>query len=92
MNRRLFFVMLWSTLTAIFAGIALVRLLDGGSVSYGFLAVSGLYGSMAGYYRFHPEPVAKPDDPAPRRWFELVGVIAVALLVSAGVVFVAIGF
>ena len=92
MNRRLFFVVLWSVLAVTFAGIGLVPLLDSGSVSYGYLIISGVYGGIAGYYRFHPEPVANPEDPAPRRWFELVGVVVVALLISAGVLFLAISY
>ena len=92
MNRCLFFVALWSVLAVIFAGIALVPLFDGGAVSYGFLVVSGLYAGIAGFYRLHPEPITNPADPAPRRWVELVGVVVVALLISVGVVVVAIGF
>jgi len=91
MNRRLFFVVLWSVLAATFAGIALIPLFDNGSVSYVFFVISGLYGGIAGYCRFHPEPVVDPDDPAPRRWFEFVGVVVVALLIAIGVVVVAIG-
>ena len=92
MNRRMFSVTLWSVLAVIFGGIALMPLLDSGSVSYGFLIVSGLYGVIAGYTRFHPEPVTNPDSPAPRRWFEFVVVVVVALLISAGVLFLAISY
>lgn len=90
MNRRLFFVVLWSVLAVMFAGIGLIPFFDNRSVSYGYLVTSGLYGVIAGYYRFHPEPVVDPDDPAPRRWFEFVGVVVVALLIAIGVVVVAI--
>jgi len=91
MKRRSFFGLVWASLAALFGSLAVQPVLDGGAVSLGYATGTVLYGSLVGLSWIHPEPISDPDDPAPREWFELAGLIAVVLLGSTLLLFVVVG-
>ena len=91
MKRRSFFGLVWASLAVFFGLLAVRPVLDGGAVSLGYGVVTVLYGSLAGFSWIHPQPLDDPDDPAPREWFELTGLIAVVLLGSALLLVVVVG-
>ena len=47
---------------------------------FGLTAVGNV--ALAFIYWFHPEPIERPDEPAPRWWFVLAGLVVMGLLGS----------
>ena len=70
---------------------AVANLAAGDTVGYGFAVIAVGYLGVAGYYWLHPTPIERPDDSAPRRWFELAGLAAVVLVVTFGILEVTVG-
>lgn len=91
MKRRLFFGLVWASLTVWFGLLAARSGFDDVAVTLGYAIVTVLYGILAVYTQFHPQPMDDPDDPAPRHWFELAGLVGATLLVSAAILFVSLG-
>lgn len=91
MKRRSFFAATFLLLSIVFAGIAAHWIRTGDSAGYGYAIVAVIHLAMAGGYQMHPVPLDDPDDPAPREWLELAGLIAVVLLGSALLLFVVVG-
>ncbi|ATW89250.1 hypothetical protein halTADL_2518 [Halohasta litchfieldiae] len=91
MTRRSFFVAVVLLLSILFAGLAVSSIRAGESAGYGYAVVAVLQIAAAVGYWVHPKSVVSPDDPAPREWFELAGLVVAALVVSALLLFVAIG-
>ena len=81
-----------SVLVAISMGMnAATNLAGGDTVGYWFVIIAVGHIGVAGYYWMHPTPIEQPDDPAPRRWFELAGLCAVTLVVAFGILAVTVG-
>jgi len=91
MKRRSFVAATNLFLGIIFAGIAASWICSGDSVGYGYVVVAIIHTAIAGGYQVHPQPMDDPDEPAPREWFELAGLIAVVLLGSGLLLFVVVG-
>ena len=91
MKRRSFFVATFLLSGIIFAGITARSIRTGGSASYLDAVVTMIHLATAIAYQLHPKPIADPDEPAPREWFELAGLVAVVLLGSALLLFVVVG-
>jgi hypothetical protein len=91
MKRRTFFALVWVSLAVVFGLLAVQPIFDDGAVDLGYGLVTVAHGSIAGVYWMHPQPIDDPDEPAPREWFELAGLIAMALLGSTLLLFVVVG-
>jgi len=91
MRRRSFFAATYLFLGIVFAGITARWLRTGDSVGYLYAIVTVIHLAMAGGYQLHPQPMDDPDDPTPREWFELAGVIGVVLVGVGLVLFVTFG-
>ena len=91
MKRRIYSVLIWTCLAGLFGLLAVRPIFDGKAVDLSYSIVTVLHGITAGFYWMHPEPMDDPDEPAPREWFELAGLIAVVLLGSTLLLFVALG-
>ena len=70
--------------------LAVWPLFDGGEVSLVYALLTVLYVGLAVFYRVYPHPMDNPDDPAPREWLELGGLLT-AVIVGAMALFVVVG-
>ena len=77
-----FFVAAFLFVGIIQAGIAARFIGSGDSVGYLDAIITIMYFAIAGGYQLHAEPIGDPDEPAPREWFVIAGLVALALLGS----------
>jgi len=91
MQRRSFFGLVWASLTVLFGLLAVRPVFDGGAVDLGYGATAVVNGGIAGLYWLYSEPIADPDQPAPRRWFELAGIVLTTLVGSYLLLYVTLG-
>ncbi|WP_253737579.1 hypothetical protein [Halohasta salina] len=82
MKRRSFFAAAFLFSGIIFAGITAKWIRTGDSASYIYAILTIIYIAWAGMYQLHPKPIGDPDEPAPREWFVLAGLVALVLLGS----------
>src|SRR6056297_1299738 len=82
MKRRSFFVATFLLSGIIFAGITARSIRTGGSASYLDAVVTMIHLATAIAYQLHPKPIGDPDDPAPRWWFVLAGLVVLVLVGS----------
>ena len=82
MRRRSFFAAAFLLLGIVFAGITAGSIRTGSSAGYLYGIVTIVHLASAGAYQLHPKPITHPDDPAPREWFVLAGLVALVLLGS----------
>jgi hypothetical protein len=85
MRRRSFFAAAFAFLAVCFGALGLGHLGsgDGFDAGYGVVAAGQL--AVAVTYLFHPSPIDTPDEPVPRRWYELASVVVGSLLLAVGV-------
>ena len=91
MKRRSFFVVIWLLVAVSWGTNAAIKLAADETVGYAIGVLAVLNAGLAGYYWLSPEPVERPDDPAPRRWYKLAGVAAVTLVGGLGLLAVTVG-
>ena len=82
MKRRSVFVITWLLVAGSMGVNVVTNLAAGDPVGYvfGLVAVGNV--TLASIYWFHPEPIERPDEPAPRWWFVLGGLVVLVLLGS----------
>jgi peptidoglycan/LPS O-acetylase OafA/YrhL len=88
MKRRSFVAAVWTLLSLANGGVALGFLVDGDTTGYILLLAAIGQIAAAGLYLSDSTPVDQPDDPVPRRWFELAGLVGATLIVSTVLLFV----
>jgi len=91
MKRRSFMSAVWVLVGIAMGTNAAAKLAAGDAVGYGFGIIAVGYLGLASYYLVHSEPIEQPDEPAPRRWFELAGLAGVVLIVSFGILAITVG-
>ncbi|PSP60807.1 hypothetical protein BRC77_14845 [Halobacteriales archaeon QH_8_64_26] len=77
-RRADFFAVASAALGVLFAGLAGAPPLGGGSFGVPDVlnGVAGLlWFAIAGYYHFRPDSMNNGIDPAPRAWFEVIGLL-----------------
>jgi hypothetical protein len=65
-----------------FAGLAVLQATANGATGYGYVAACAMNAIIAALAYHYPENFARGDEPAPRRWFELAGLLAVLLALA----------
>ena len=87
MKRRSVFAITWLLVASSMGVNAVTNFAAGDSSGYVFGLVAAGNVALASIYWFHPKPIERPDEPAPRWWFVLGGLIALALLGSVLLLF-----
>jgi len=74
-RRADFLALAWAVIGAVYLLIELVPFAGGGSVDPAFVGIGLVWFAGAGYCHLRPNRMNKGNEPTPRTWFELAGVL-----------------